>query len=69
MTEAGVRRATAAFLAASLFWLAAILAGGTLAGLPRLDVRIVRPDLRGWLGGNVMPGVWMLANSHCPSGL
>ena len=26
MTEAGVRRATAAFLAASLFWLAAILA-------------------------------------------
>ncbi|MFC7473056.1 succinylglutamate desuccinylase/aspartoacylase family protein [Dankookia sp. GCM10030260] len=41
--------------------LAAILAGGTLAGPPRLDVRIDRPDLRGWLGGNVMPGVWSFA--------
>lgn len=41
--------------------LAAILAGGTLAGLPRLEVRIARPDLRGWLGGNALPGVWSFA--------
>jgi predicted deacylase len=38
--------------------LAAILAGGTLAGPPRLDVRIARPDLDAWFGGNVMRGVW-----------
>ena len=38
--------------------LAAILAGGTLTGPPRLDVRIARPNLRAWLGGNAMPGVW-----------
>ncbi|TDH59591.1 peptidase M14 [Dankookia rubra] len=41
--------------------LAAILAGGTLAGLPRLDVRIARPELDAWRGGNVMPGVWSFA--------
>jgi predicted deacylase len=41
--------------------LAAILAGGALAGLPRLEVRIARPDLRAWLGGNVMPGIWSFA--------
>jgi predicted deacylase len=42
--------------------LAAILAGmspkGSLGGLPRLDVRIAVPDLRPWLGGNALPGVW-----------
>lgn len=41
--------------------LAAILAGGSLAGLPRLDVHIARPDPRAWLGGNAMPGVWSFA--------
>jgi predicted deacylase len=41
--------------------LAAILAGGTLAGLPRLDVHIARPDLQPWMGGNAMPGVWSFA--------
>ena len=38
--------------------LAAILAGGTLMGPPRLDVRIARPELKPWLGGNLLPGVW-----------
>ena len=41
--------------------LAAILAGGTLAGLPRLEVNIARPELRAWQAGNVMPGVWSFA--------
>jgi hypothetical protein len=41
--------------------LAAILAGGTVTGPPRLDVRIARPDMGAWLGGNVMRGVWSFA--------
>lgn len=41
--------------------LAAILAGGSLAMPPRLEVRIARPDLRAWLGGNALPGVWSFA--------
>lgn len=41
--------------------LAAILAGGTLMGPPRLDVRIARPELKPWLGGNLLPGVWSFA--------
>ncbi|RYJ00643.1 MAG: hypothetical protein EON47_13210, partial [Acetobacteraceae bacterium] len=42
--------------------LLALIAGGTQgkAGHPplRLDVRISAPDLRPFLGGNVLPGVW-----------
>lgn len=39
--------------------LAAIVAGTTtLAGAPRLDVRIDAPDLGPFLAGNTLPGVW-----------
>ncbi len=36
--------------------LAALLAGTTNA--PRLAVQVTPPDLRPWLAGNVLPGVW-----------
>ena len=36
--------------------LAALRAGTTDA--PRLAVRLAPPDLRPWLAGNVLPGVW-----------
>ncbi len=39
--------------------LAALLAGATDA--PRLAVGLAAPDLRPWLAGNVMPGVWSFA--------
>ena len=41
--------------------LAALLAGGPGAGLPRLEVQIRLPDLRPWIAGNAMPGVWSFA--------
>lgn len=41
--------------------LAAIAAGVPRAAAPRLDVRVGAPDLRPWLGGNVIPGVWSFA--------
>jgi Succinylglutamate desuccinylase / Aspartoacylase family len=40
--------------------LAALLAGG-IRGLPRTEVRVGLPDLRPWLGGNALPGVWSFA--------
>lgn len=43
--------------------LAAIAAGLSPGGLPRLDVRIALPDLRPWLDGNAMRGVWSFAGS------
>jgi succinylglutamate desuccinylase len=36
--------------------LAALLAGAP--GAPRLAVRVAPPDIRPWLAGNAMPGVW-----------
>ncbi|TCZ57872.1 peptidase M14 [Roseicella aquatilis] len=41
--------------------LAALLAGLPTAGLPRLQVGLTLPDLRPWLGGNALPGVWSFA--------
>jgi predicted deacylase len=38
--------------------LAAIVAGQISGRLPRLDVRIAAPDIRPFLGGNALPGVW-----------
>jgi hypothetical protein len=41
--------------------LAALVAGGTPGAVPRLEVGIKAPDLRPFLGGNVLPGVWSFA--------
>jgi len=41
--------------------LAAIAAGLGRSGSPRLDVRLRAPDLRPFLGGNGIPGVWSFA--------
>jgi predicted deacylase len=38
--------------------LAAIAAGVPRNAAPRLEVRIAAPDLRPWLAGNALPGVW-----------
>lgn len=44
--------------------LAAIAAGVPRAEAPRLDVRIRAPDLRPWLAGNLLPGIWSFAAAH-----
>lgn len=41
--------------------LAAIAAGLPRGVVPRLDVRVATPDLKPFLAGNVMPGVWSFA--------
>jgi predicted deacylase len=41
--------------------LAAIVAGMARDAAPRLEVRIGAPDIRPWLPGNVLPGVWSFA--------
>ncbi len=41
--------------------LAAIAAGVAHGIAPRLEVRIAAPDIRPWLDGNVLPGVWSFA--------
>lgn len=41
--------------------LAAIAAGLSRGAAPRLDVRLRAPDIRPFLGGNGLPGVWSFA--------
>lgn len=41
--------------------LAAIAAGMARGTAPRLEVRIAAPDIRPWLAGNALPGVWSFA--------
>jgi hypothetical protein len=38
--------------------LAAIVAGLSREVAPPLEVRIGAPDIRPWIGGNALPGVW-----------